>query len=354
MVMQFGQFLDHDISLTPELEEHCCDTATATKDSQKPEDQRSCFNVDISHDIFYKDKMQCFAFTRSEGTCTNGRREQFNKLTAFIDGSQVYGSDKVRSDKLRTKSGGLLKTHKLGPTLPSNSQVGFVDQDKCGEDLVAGDTRADEQPGLTAIHSLFLLEHNRLATEFKTQDSSLTDEELFQKARQIVIAEIQKVTYSEFLPIVLGQTFMTKYHLNLPTSQTGTSKYNAGVDPTVFNEFATFAFRFGHSLVPNLFKTSSKPQELDHRFCILKDNFFKSEEFVFGPDFSGKAWKNLILGISQSQTKKMDSKMENSLTNFLFCGKNCDFRKGFGQDLAARNIQRGRDHCRSGGCKMMV
>ena len=163
-------------------------------------------------------------------------------------------------------SGGLLKTHKLGPTLPSNSQVGFVDQDKCGEDLVAGDTRADEQPGLTAIHSLFLLEHNRLATEFKTQDSSLTDEELFQKARQIVIAEIQKVTYSEFLPIVLGQTFMTKYHLNLPSSQTGTSKYNAGVDPTVFNEFATFAYRFGHSLVPNLFKTSSEPQEFDHRF----------------------------------------------------------------------------------------
>ena len=65
MVMQFGQFLDHDISLTPELEEHCCDTATATKDSQKSEDQRSCFNVDISNDVFYKDKkMTCFAFTQ--------------------------------------------------------------------------------------------------------------------------------------------------------------------------------------------------------------------------------------------------------------------------------------------------
>ena len=160
MVMQFGQFLDHDLSQRSHVDEHCCDTATATKDSQKPQDQRSCFNIDISTDVFYKNKMQCFPFTRSDGTCTNyGRREQFNKLTAFIDGSNVYGSDKTRSDRLRTMSGGLLKSHKLGPTLPSNSQVGFVDQDKCDEDLVAGDTRAHEQPGLTAMHSLFLLEH---------------------------------------------------------------------------------------------------------------------------------------------------------------------------------------------------
>ena len=207
--------------------------------------------------------MTCFAFTRSEGTCTiYGRREQFNKLTAFIDGSNVYGSDKTRSDKLRTMSGGLLKTHKLGPTLPSNSQAGFVDQNKCGEDLVAGDIRAHEHPGLSAIHSLFLLEHNRLATEFKTLDLTLTDEELFQKARQIVSAEIQEVAYSEFLPVVLGKHTMDMYHLNLPSTPAGTTKYNAGVDPTIFNEFATFAFRFGHSLVPNSFKTSTKPEDL--------------------------------------------------------------------------------------------
>ena len=134
MVMQWGQFLDHDISLTPEIEEHCCDAAAKEKDSKKPEEQRSCFNIDISNDVFYKNKMDCFPFTRSIGTCSDyGRREQINKLTAFIDGNMVYGSDKARSDSLRTMSGGLLKTHTLGPTLPSNSQVGFVDEEKCAE-----------------------------------------------------------------------------------------------------------------------------------------------------------------------------------------------------------------------------
>ena len=59
---------------------------------------------------------------------------------------------------------------------------------------------------------------------------------------------------------------------------------------------------------------------------------------------SGKAWQNLILGISTSQSPPMDGKLEESMTNFLFCGDNCDFIHGHGQDLAARNIQRGRDH----------
>ena len=134
MVMQWGQFLDHDISLTPEIEEQCCDAAAKAIDSMKPEEQRSCFNIDISNDVFYKNKMDCFPFTRSTGTCINhGKREQLNTLTAFIDGNMVYGSDKGRSERLRTMSGGLLKTHTLGPTLPSNSQAGFVDEEKCAE-----------------------------------------------------------------------------------------------------------------------------------------------------------------------------------------------------------------------------
>ena len=78
--------------------------------------------------------------------------------------------------------------------------------------------------------------------------------------------------------------------------------------------------------------------------CPLKDNFFQVEEFVVGKDFSGQAWQNLLLGISSSKSPPMDAKVSKHVSNFLFCGSNCDFTHGFGEDLTARNIQRGRDH----------
>ena len=69
----------------------------------------------------------------------------------------------------------------------------LLDKEEDSENLVAGDLRATEQPGLTSLHSLFLNEHNRIATELSELDRSLTDEELYQISRQIVIAELQNI-----------------------------------------------------------------------------------------------------------------------------------------------------------------
>ena len=286
--------------------------------------------------------MTCHNFVRSDATCTeSGVREQFNIITAFIDGSNVYGSDDKRADGLRLKSKGLLRTHSKGPTLPASKDAGGIQGIGGTKAFVAGDIRATEQPGLASIHSLFVLEHNRLATEISTQDPSLLDEELYQRARRLVIGQIQNIVYNEFLPIVLGPTMMEVYGLNLPVS--GTTTYDKSVNPGVYNEFATFAFRFGHSLIPDFFEPARKPRKTSPNVCPLKDTFLKVEECVLGKDLSGKAWQNLILGISTSQSPPMDAKVEESIGNFLFC-QNCDFITGHGQDLAARNIQRGRDH----------
>ena len=345
MVMQFGQFLNHDFMLTATQGFRCCDPTVLDPDSREPKELRLCFNIDIGSDVFYSGKRTCFPFTRSDATCTeSGQREQFNMLTAFIDGSAVYGSDSIRAEKLRTKSGGLLRTHYLGPTLPSNKQTSFADINRTSERLVAGDGRATMQPGLAAIHSLFVLEHNRIANEITESDPSLPDEEVYQTARSLVGAQIQNIAYSEFLPVVIGPAAMAQYNLNLPNDLTETTTYDSTVNPNVFNEFATFAFRFGHSLIPNFLKPATQPLDTINDICPLKENFFKVEEFVVGRDFSGQAWQNILLGISKSKSPPMDSKLSEHISNFLFCGLNCDFANGFGQDLAARNIQRGRDH----------
>ena len=171
--------------------------------------------------------------------------------------------------------------------MPENKQTGGIDPPPIKpKAFLAGDIRATEQPGLAAIHSLFVLEHNRLATQISTANPSLLDEELYQRARRLVIGQIQNIVYKEFLPIVLGPTKMEEYGLNLPVS--GTTTYDKSVNPGIYNEFATFAFRFGHSLIPDFFEPAKKPRKTSPNICPLKDTFFKVEECVLGKDLSGQ------------------------------------------------------------------
>jgi len=238
----------------------CCLPEVMAGDEQKPEDVRTCFNIDIAEDVFYRNHgFQCFPFTRATPICSQNKvREQFNAITAFIDGNQVYGSDKTRAEKLRTKKDGLMKTHYLGPTLPTNRQADFVDGTPLTtppgaqtEDLVAGDIRVQQHPGLGAIQSLFLLEHNRIAREYKELNPGLTnDEEIYQLSRRLVAAQMQNIVYSEFLPIVLGEDKMRQFKLTLP-QQGSFTEYKKNVDASILNDFASFAYRFGHSLIPN-------------------------------------------------------------------------------------------------------
>lgn len=110
----------------------------------------------------------------------------------------------------------------------------------------AGDSRVNLHPGLTSYHTIFVREHNRIAKKLKKLNNHWDDETLFQEARRIVIAEIQHITYHEWMPIVLGKKYVDiikKCNNSLET-----------YDPSVSNAFASASIRGLSSLMNGKFK----------------------------------------------------------------------------------------------------
>lgn len=110
--------------------------------------------------------------------------------------------------------------------------------------MLLGDLRVSEQPVLAAIHTIWLREHNRLAEELSSRNPHWNDELLYQHARRILSSLTQHITYSEFLPRILGWDAIHKFGLELVTEGYAT-EYREDCDATIFNEFASAAFRFG-------------------------------------------------------------------------------------------------------------
>jgi peroxidase len=111
-----------------------------------------------------------------------------------------------------------------------------------------GDSRTNQAPNLAVTQTIFLREHNRLAAELAYLNPHWDDERLYQEARRILIAQMQHITYNEWLPIVIGRAKMQELGL-LPLQQGLNENYYKNLNPSILNEFATAAFRFGHTLV---------------------------------------------------------------------------------------------------------
>ena len=306
---QWGQFLDHDIDLT---------------DGVEPAEPA---NIAIPADDLYFVPGSEMAFNRSlhdHAANPSLPRQQINEITAWIDASNVYGSDATRAMALRTMDGsGRMKTSR-GRLLPYNSDGLPNAGGDSAELFLGGDVRANEQVGLAAMHTLFVREHNRLARIYRRKNPHWSGEQIYQKARQIVGAQMQVITYNEFLPALLGPGTIAPYRGYRPDA-------NAGIR----NSFSTAAFRFGHSaLSPQLLRLNRRGKETRHGHLPLRDAFFSPWRLR---DEGGI--EPVLRGLAQQRHQAIDHQVIDDVRNFLF---GTPAAGGF--DLASLNIQRGRDH----------
>ncbi|KAK3105961.1 hypothetical protein FSP39_009685, partial [Pinctada imbricata] len=281
MSLNWGQFLDHDFVLTPVLSDECMAITIPGDD----EDMKN---------------RTCMPFVRSSiapnEDCNPGPKQVLNQLTSFIDASNVYGSSIDERDDLR---------------FPSDS-----------------DARVNTQPGLAGLHLLFVMEHNRIVGKLREED--FPEEDLFEEARKIIGAFMQQITYGEYFSNVFNQATMQTYGLSLLNNGFA-NVYNASVDPGIRNAFATAAFRFGHSQIPD-----EIAYMLDDWNTL--DDQTPMEDALLDPTMlitaSGTRIPDLTRSMIGLKARRVDRFFEDSIRNTLFGSL----------DLPSLNIQRGRDH----------
>lgn len=326
-IWQWGQFLTHDMDLT----------FTGSAFNLDENNQPRSFDITVPNNDPFFAPGTIIPFNRSKfGINPNdNKREQINDVTSYIDASNVYGSDTTRADTLREMSGGRLKVDAddlmdLNTTLLPNDNNGPIPDDQL---FLAGDVRANEHVGLTSMHVLFTREHNRLAALIDAQDHNLPsaqtdpgarDEEIYQRARKIVGAQMQVITYNEFLPALMGDF--------APKAQD--FSYDAQVDASITQTFAHALFRFGHSMNNASLRLDDGAGNIGA--LSLGQAFFNPDLLKNDPTLVDQ----IIRGLATQKAQQNDVQIVDELRNILF-GPPVG---GVGLDLITLDIQRGRDH----------
>ncbi|XP_054988205.1 eosinophil peroxidase-like [Sorex araneus] len=361
MFPHWGQFLLHDLAFSPKsppganyMPNHDLSVSTSLlgEDSVVGADCRRtcarippCFPIEIPpDDPRITTPGDCLPFFRSlpwHPVNGNRVREQTNQRSSFLDASTVYGSEASLAERLRnlTDEHGLLAVNQVfrdegRALLPFDYVLG----DPCVLSnrtaripcFLAGDPRASDTPEMAALHTLFLREHNRLATELRRLNPGWSGEQLYQEARKIVGATVQIITYRDFLPLLLGS-------LHAARTLGPYQGYCPSEDPRVANVF-TLTSSFSHMMLqPFVMRLDSQYQASGPEPRVpLSANFFATWRVVYQGGIDP-----ILRGLMATPAKlnQQDSMMVDELRERLF-----ERQSRIGLDLAALNMQRGRDH----------
>lgn len=301
-----GQFIDHTIIATPE----------------NPSDNMP---IEIPKDdaIFANFSKGVLSFHRSVRATLSGTSDMerpINSLPSAIDLASVYGPTETRLKAMRTFKDGLMLTS--GDNMLPLNTLGLVNSPtKDDRFFLAGDHRANENPTLTSLHTIFVREHNLIARQLKERFPEYDDERLFQYAKIVNTAQFQKIVFEEYFPAMTGRS-LPRY--------TG---FKSWVNPTASDIFTGMAFRVGHTMVSN--KISRRgPGNVKIPDIPSTTMFFRTAKIL------DQGIDVFLRGAMYERSQEIDIFIVDALRNFLFT--NVPQEGGF--DLIALNIQRSRDH----------
>ncbi len=279
--------------------------------------------------------------------------EQINLATSYIDLSLVYGTSEAAANRIRSRSGGRLLATQDGfmPVIPARLRMDHSETPTFGElghpsfrdQFLCADMRCNQHAPMASLQVMFLREHNRIATALANarHPAYRTDEAIYQAARAMVIAQVQSITYREFLPLLMSRFGVAPY--------TG---YKPDVPASVSNAFNTAGFRTSHSMVRCEFREMTGPGQT-LRAVNFATTFFDSTWLRCPPAQPNRAnreqnaYQTIMNALAVNPSARMGHRVAPALRSVLFAPSATAQGEpvpSMAFDVIATDIERGRDH----------
>ena len=138
----------------------------------------------------------------------------------------------------------------------------------------------------------------------KNREPNFSDEEIYQEARRINVAQYQSVVYGGYLPVVLGSQNIDGLELDRDGSD-----YDSSVDPTMTTEFATAAYRFGHSMIQGLVERFKTDNTGLFDTYLLHEVFFSSDRVTNVSSNGQLGMEQILMGLVTQAAQTFDKEV---------------------------------------------